>query len=182
MSNNISIIFNTVVIDGNEYVINEIFYDSIKRNTISNYETIAIVRNKANVEKYSKLFDKVIYVENALGYGLAMNEGAKIAKSDYLVFCNNDIIFSHGWDAPLIKEIDRDLVVACPDSRIIENVPCPYKKFIEFDTIYEKLDTCEFKDISEELNVLHNRFDKFISNVQYDRRIGFAGDCLIRLS
>ena len=42
-----------------------------------------------------------------VGFGRAMNQGARVATSEYLALINNDIWVMPGWDEKLITEIER---------------------------------------------------------------------------
>ena len=83
--------------------------ESIIRNT-SDYELIIINNNSTDdTNEYLKspsLSDVngqlVVNKENK-GFGIACNQGAKVAKSDTLIFLNNDTIATPEWANNLIK-------------------------------------------------------------------------------
>ena len=44
----------------------------------------------------------------------AWNYGASLANYDYICWCNNDVLFSPGWDTPLVKALDNDVWITSP--------------------------------------------------------------------
>jgi glycosyltransferase involved in cell wall biosynthesis len=184
MTKEISIIFCTLDTAGvNEYLTNQLFIESLAINTKHSFETIAIVRDKSKIPIYETICHKVIYVDNALGHGFSFNEGAKIAEGKYLAFCDNDIIVSHEWDKILIEELEKDLVVASPDSRMVQNYEKPWGDFTVFDSLIEKI-TPESQmglegPIRKEFMEIMNEFDKYIIKIPKGRRLGFGGDFLM---
>lgn len=51
---------------------------------------------------------KTIYNKTNEGYPKANNQGANIAKGEYLCLCNNDIVFTEGWLDKLLRCIKSD--------------------------------------------------------------------------
>ena len=54
-----------------------------------------------------------------LGFGVACNQGASEARSDYLLFLNNDTIALPRWLEPLINAVEGDAAVAMVGSRLL---------------------------------------------------------------
>lgn len=86
---------------------------SLLANTPNLGEIILI--DDHSTEKWTAISDKVKYYLNK-GDLLteAWNYGASLAKYDYICWCNNDIIFTHGWEKPLIAALDNDTWVVSP--------------------------------------------------------------------
>jgi glycosyltransferase involved in cell wall biosynthesis len=83
---------------------------SIKKQTYNNYEIIIINDGSkdnpgAVIEKYKKIFTfKLSYFEQSnVGASAARNRGARLAKGEYLIFCDADIILG-----PAMLELMRN--------------------------------------------------------------------------
>jgi len=176
----LSIIFVTHDSGPNEFLTNRIFIESLSLNTHSDFETIAIVRDKTKIGIYEDMCDKVIYVEDSLGHGYSFNRGAEISEGKYLAFCDNDIILSKDWDKVLIDELEKDLVAASPDSRMVQNYPKLQGDFTEFDKIYRAIDKdSTFEKHSSLYASCMLNFNEYVKNIPRNRKIGFDGDCLM---
>ena len=73
--------------------------------------------SKDCIESIRKTTEKFnIYLEPYNGYNKSLNNGAKKGDSEYIVFCNNDLVFHKGWLQPLIYGLETyDSVSAwCP--------------------------------------------------------------------
>ena len=53
---------------------------------------------------------KIILNQENLGYAGACNQGLALARSDYLVIMNNDILVTHGWLARMLDDMEREAV------------------------------------------------------------------------
>lgn len=62
---------------------------------------------------------RVITNDTNLGFAKACNQGASIAKGDYLVFLNNDVIPLEGWLNGLVEEVTTHPEVAIVGSKLL---------------------------------------------------------------
>lgn len=49
---------------------------------------------------------KVNHPDGPFNYNKCLNEGARYAKGRYLLFCNNDLVFTPGWDEALVSQMN----------------------------------------------------------------------------
>ena len=63
----------------------------------------------------------IIYINNNqnLGFAKACNQGAKIAKGEYLLFLNNDTIVTKNWMDILVSELDNNKKIAIAGSKLL---------------------------------------------------------------
>lgn len=54
-----------------------------------------------------------------LGFAVACNQGARVARGKYLVFLNNDTIPQDGWLKPLVSEVDEHPEVGIAGSKLL---------------------------------------------------------------
>ena len=59
---------------------------------------------------------KIVYMDEKFGYNKFMNLGRKMGKAEYVVLCNNDLMYEVGWATSIISEMkkDSDLLSASP--------------------------------------------------------------------
>ncbi|HMP85566.1 MAG TPA: glycosyltransferase family 2 protein [Candidatus Paceibacterota bacterium] len=80
----------------------------------SKYEFEVIVVDNASTDgtaEYLEKFEhKIVIIKNDknLGFAKACNQGAKIAKGEYLLFLNNDTVVTENWLNILVTEMDMD--------------------------------------------------------------------------
>lgn len=92
-----------------------------------------IVVNNGSTDATSEVLDyfgnfiRVIDNQENLGFVDACNQGAPLARGEYLVFLNNDTIVTHGWLEHLQETIERDSSIGAvgsmflyPDGKIQE--------------------------------------------------------------
>ncbi len=94
----------------NQLAMNEIFIDSLRKNTSNPYELIIIDNNSTDGSR--ELFEKagaiVIHNDANYSYPYCQNQGIERAKYDVLAFFNNDIMLSKDWDVHLLKVLGKD--------------------------------------------------------------------------
>jgi glycosyltransferase involved in cell wall biosynthesis len=82
--------------------------ESLERNTTQDYEVIVVLNGPQ--KKSGKIAEaygaKVLELPENRGYGGAMNEGFAIAKGDYIVGSNDDVLFTPQWDLALREVVD----------------------------------------------------------------------------
>jgi len=111
----------------NQYAMNSLFLESLKKYTYHPFEIIVI--DNGSTDNSVKLFEsfgaKVIRNKENYSYPYCQNQGVKIAEYDLFAFFNNDIIVSKDWDKILVEKLKQEnLDVAgfgCNDS--IEKYP-----------------------------------------------------------
>lgn len=86
---------------------------SLIENTPSLGEIILI--DDHSDEEWKLIFPKTTrYLNKGTLLTDAWNYGASLAKYDYICWCNNDILFSPGWEKSLIAELDNDVWITSP--------------------------------------------------------------------
>jgi len=100
--------------------------DAIRRTVTIPYEII-IWDNKSNNKTIDILKEKieplpevtVIYSEKNLGCGGGRRKALTYAKSDYIIFLDNDIVVSDGWLTELIVRLESDEKVAAVNCKVV---------------------------------------------------------------
>lgn len=102
------------VLNGLDYVRECI--DSLYASRVNaSYEVIVIDQKSTDgtrqlLRNYASRFENFTLIENPenVGFARAMNQGASVAKGQYLVLANSDLIFTHGWLDPLLQAVQQD--------------------------------------------------------------------------
>lgn len=89
--------------------------DSIRRNSLYPNLEIIVVDNGSDLVTVNLLKElerewpqlKVIFNEKNLGFAHANNQAAKIAKGDYLVLLNDDVVVTKGWLTGLMRHLRK---------------------------------------------------------------------------
>ena len=96
----------------NQLAMNRIYYDSIVKNTDSEFELIIIDNGSTDgsTEFFKSLGDNVHVIVNDgnYSYSYCQNVGIKAAKGDVYAFLNNDIVLSPHWDSRLMQVLGED--------------------------------------------------------------------------
>lgn len=95
---------------------------SLRKFTQIEYELI-LIDNGSPIGANWLIEQADVYIRNKenLGYGPAVNQGLKIARGDWLVVSNNDIVFIHDWISNAIEQWQEgDGIVS---SHLIDNDP-----------------------------------------------------------
>ncbi|WP_307251835.1 glycosyltransferase [Croceifilum oryzae] len=85
----------------------------------------------------------IILNEKNLGFAKGCNQGGAIAKGEYILFLNNDVIVTKNWFAPLLERIEADPKIGMigPVSNYVSGaqlVPASYHSVDELDDFAEK--------------------------------------------
>lgn len=125
--------------------------DSILKQTYKNYELIlvndaSIDNSKSICEFYLKKDSRILYIENAINIGVSAtrNKGLKIAKGEYITFCDNDDIVSPNWLQHLVNSIlhNNNILPICAISENInilgnrKNTLIPHQKILNKEKYY----------------------------------------------
>ncbi|MFD2161024.1 glycosyltransferase family 2 protein [Paradesertivirga mongoliensis] len=98
------------------------------------FQTI-ILESERKLSPYQYDNTTTIYPKEAFNFNRYLNIGLKASKSDFICFCNNDIVFFKDWASELLKAMDADkkLLSASPicpkfhpDSEIYPNTGIRY--------------------------------------------------------
>ena len=96
---------------------------SLHKATYNNYQIIVVDNNSTDnsVEEVKKSFPaiKILKSKKNLGYAGGCNIGAEVAKSDYLLFLNNDTVHNHDFIEPLVKLLDDNPSIASVQPKIM---------------------------------------------------------------
>jgi GT2 family glycosyltransferase/2-polyprenyl-3-methyl-5-hydroxy-6-metoxy-1,4-benzoquinol methylase/glycosyltransferase involved in cell wall biosynthesis/Flp pilus assembly protein TadD len=95
-----------VILTYNQLDYTKITIDSIRRHTKNPYEIIVIdnASSDGTVEYLEAQKDiRAVFNEENLGFPAGCNQGMEIAKGDYVVLLNNDVIVSDNWLEDLIE-------------------------------------------------------------------------------
>ena len=100
--------------------------DALNRNTaVDRYELIVVdnASSDGTVEflREKEAAGKLRLISNPknLGFAKACNQGARIARSGYLLFLNNDTEVQPGWLDPLIRILEADGQVAAVGGKLL---------------------------------------------------------------
>jgi GT2 family glycosyltransferase len=99
----------------NQYELNELFLETLRKYTNNVYELIII--DNGSTDGSQELFKKhgatIIQNQANYSYPYCQNQGIKVAKYDILAFFNNDIIVSPGWDTQLLQSMKIHKLDVC---------------------------------------------------------------------
>jgi glycosyltransferase involved in cell wall biosynthesis len=82
-------------------------FDSESENTFN----VIVIEGNHNVT-YPNL--KVIHLQQPFNYNAYMNIGASLGTSEFIAFCNNDLIFHKGWASELLRYSFDSSSPKCP--------------------------------------------------------------------
>jgi len=93
----------------NQLDMNKIFVQTLREYTCNPYELIIIDNNSTDGSKEFFEANGAVVISNNSNYSYpyCQNQGIRKATYNNLVFLNNDIIVSPGWDVHLLKVLER---------------------------------------------------------------------------
>ncbi|MCL5267267.1 MAG: glycosyltransferase [Bacteroidetes bacterium] len=100
-----------VILTYNQLDYTKITIDSLRRHTKSPYEIIVVdnASSDGTVEYLKAQKDiRAIFNEENLGFPAGCNQGIEIAKGDYIVLLNNDVVVTNDWLEGLIECSEAD--------------------------------------------------------------------------
>jgi glycosyltransferase involved in cell wall biosynthesis len=107
----------------NQLAMNQIYWENLVKHTKHSFELIVI--DNASTDGSADFFESVgaCVIRNSgnYSYPVSQNQGIAAAKGEWLVFLNNDIIVSDGWDDTLIANAEHnqlDVITSCGIERI----------------------------------------------------------------
>lgn len=93
----------------NQRAVNELFWEYLQRYTQQPFELIII--DNASTDGSAEFFESVgaRVIRNPLNYSYpySQNQGIAIAKYDWLVFMNNDVLVSPQWDKNIVESMQH---------------------------------------------------------------------------
>ncbi|MDR3654003.1 MAG: glycosyltransferase [Paludibacter sp.] len=97
----------------NQLDMNKLFWSYLKKYTDSNFELIIIDNHSTDGSREffeSLSNENVIIISNNENYSYphCQNQGIRIAKYEYLVFLNNDLLVSPHWDSRMLQVLGKD--------------------------------------------------------------------------
>jgi glycosyltransferase involved in cell wall biosynthesis len=103
--------------DNLDYTVNAL--QTLNNCTYSEFELIIIDDgSKEDTQKFINEIPferKIVYKINEWkGLSYAWNKGIKLSNCKYICLVNNDVLFTDGWDIPLIKALDEGAWIASP--------------------------------------------------------------------
>jgi len=109
----------------NQLGMNKLFYEYLLKYTKYPFELI-IVDNKSDdgsCEFFESVGARIIRNNANYSYPFCQNRGIEIAKYDYLVFLNNDVLVSKNWDERAIEIMTKHGldIVSCSSPEKIES-------------------------------------------------------------
>ncbi len=99
----------------NQLPMNQLFWEKLKQYTHHPFELIVVdnASNDGSADFFESVGCKVIRNPVNYSYPYSQNQGIAIAKYEWLVFINNDVIVSPDWDKKIIESmLVNDLEVA----------------------------------------------------------------------
>jgi glycosyltransferase involved in cell wall biosynthesis len=93
----------------NQRGMNQLFYETLKRNTRNKFELIVVNNNSTDgsTEYFQQRAERQIVNAGNYSYPYCQNQGIAVASYDYLAFFNNDLLVSEGWDEKIIGIMRR---------------------------------------------------------------------------
>ena len=161
--------------------------DSIKNQTVRNFECLMIVNNSHDhstdiCRKFASDDDRFILLETEIpGVSNARNMGLDIAKGDYIAFIDGDDIVEKTFLEDLLNNFDDNTdMVICKRKREKKFKPCKDKKHYKITTM-DRDDTIDRMICSKDFNgSCSDRLFKrnIINELRFDVKLYFSEDCV----
>jgi GT2 family glycosyltransferase len=142
------------VYNGEEYL--ELLINSIKTQTYSNIEIIAIDNNsldnsvKLLKSKYQNEI-KIIQNKKNLGYCIASNQGLENSNGEHILFLSQDRIFENDWIEKTVTKMKSDPKIGCVIGKIISKD----EEYTEYGISYDIYGGSIVKKSPEEENLFY---------------------------
>ncbi|MGH2646223.1 MAG: glycosyltransferase [Ginsengibacter sp.] len=174
----------------NQLGMNKLFYETLKKNTSLPFELI-VVDNNSNDGSREFFRDKAhAFIANKENYSYphCQNQGIAVAKYDYLVFFNNDILVSTAWDEKILQIMnDQSIeVISFATNDHLENKIAQrklYKKWKRIKYLMRAIFGTYKRSLQWMVKLMYGDFDKFCAsryNIFKDSVIeGFSGSCIV---
>lgn len=96
----------------NQLDMNKLYYEYLKKYTDNVFELIIIDNNSNDGSRayFESLGEGVTVIANKENYSYphCQNQGISVAKYDYLVFLNNDLLVSPHWDSRMLEVLGKN--------------------------------------------------------------------------
>lgn len=69
---------------------------------------VLVIESERSIAPYQYSNSKTIYPKEKFGFHTYHNIGLKQTNSDFICFCNNDLIFEKGWASAIFKAMEKD--------------------------------------------------------------------------
>lgn len=111
----------------NQLGMNRLFYEYLKRNTSLPYELIVVDNHSTDGSRefFRERADVMIENDANYSYPRSQNQGIAVARYDYLIFINNDVLVTRDWDKRLIETMNHpsgggvcETVCACSNDHL----------------------------------------------------------------
>ncbi len=99
--------------------------EAVAKNTEWPYEVIVVENNSTDgTAEYLKNLDldidgQVVYNDINMGFGVANNQAARLAKGNFLCFLNNDTIPTKGWLTAMMKVFEEEDAVGVVGAKLL---------------------------------------------------------------
>lgn len=119
----ISVISPLVILDTKLVEVTKQFLTDIRAG-LSEEDEIIIVDNGSVIDmsEIAQMGDIYVKMPKPIGYGGAMNIGAKISRAEYVVFANNDMRVGPNWALRMVEKFNSDPrvgIVSCHGPHMI---------------------------------------------------------------
>lgn len=158
----------------NQLNVNQIFWENLKKYTKNPFELIIIdnASTDGSAEFFESVGAKVIRNSSNYSYPHSQNQGIAVAKFDWLVFMNNDLVVSPNWDLHMMENMQHngfEVATVCGVERV-ETVEATKKLKRRWNRIKTALSIFGYSKIVLELmhKIMYWNWEKF-SNNRYNK-------------
>lgn len=134
------------------------------------YEVIVVDNNTEDVSPLAKLCENFIHIQldKNLGFGLANNEGAKVARGRFLLFLNPDTLLMNNAIYKMFEVIGRDSSIGVCGGNLYDTnyKPIHSYNYITLTFRYELLSVFKSSQYLSQIDKQHN-FTGVIKDVEY---------------
>lgn len=121
----ISVISPLVILDQKLFNVTKQFLIDVRAG-LSDTDEIIIIDNGSSIDitELAQMSDIYVRLPKPIGYGGAMNVGAKISRADYVVFANNDMRVGPDWAQEMLAEFEQNPklgIVSCPGLNMVSS-------------------------------------------------------------
>ncbi len=169
---------------------NRLFYEWLTKNTRLEYELIVIDNDSTDGSRefFRDRADVIIENNANYSYPYSQNQGIDAAKYDYLVFVNNDVLLTEGWDSRIVDVMESQSIEAispCSNDRL-ETMAAQKKlnrrwKRIKYPLRF--LFGIGYRSLRMMVRLTYGNLDRFAKKryVEFGNKCveGFSGSCIV---